>query len=263
MIDVLVPYFKAGLENNEFCMWVTSEPLRSTEAKSALAADVEDLETYIANGQLEILDTEWYTPGGEFESNRVLQCWVDRLEAARRRGFAGLRLSGNPSWLEKPEWHGFMEYEANVNGIFGQRRMLAICTYALSKCDALQIIDVISNHKFALVKRGGKWEVVVQEDSVIQKNRLRAVLEALPAGVALIDVQGHKVDSNAAFEQVWAGPRLATRFEDHAACKAWWVDTGQPVQPGEWASARAVQKGKPSSTRKYRSNGLTAVALLF
>lgn len=25
LIDILVPYFKAGLENNEFCMWVTSE----------------------------------------------------------------------------------------------------------------------------------------------------------------------------------------------------------------------------------------------
>ncbi|MHC4720030.1 MAG: MEDS domain-containing protein, partial [Planctomycetota bacterium] len=23
LIDVLVPYFKAGLKNNEFCMWVT------------------------------------------------------------------------------------------------------------------------------------------------------------------------------------------------------------------------------------------------
>jgi PAS domain S-box-containing protein len=244
LIDILVPYFKAGLEINEFCMWVTSEPLRSAEAKASLAANVENLETYIANGQLEILDTEWYTPGGEFESDRVLQSWVDRLEAARRRGFAGLRLTGNPSWLEKPEWHGFMEYEATIDGIFGQRRMLAICTYNLSKCDAFQIMDVISNHKFALVKRAGKWEVIAQEDSVIQKNRLRAVLEALPAGVALIDVQGRKVDSNAAFEQVWAGPRLATRFEDHAACKAWWVDTGKPVQPEEWASARAVQKGE-------------------
>jgi len=167
LIDILVPYFKAGLVNNEFCMWVTSEPFRSEEAKAALAAHVENLERYIANGQLEILDTEWYTSGGEFESDRVLQSWVDRLEAARRRGFAGLRLTGNPSWLEKPEWHGFMEYEATVDGIFGQRRMLAICTYNLSKCDALQIMDVISNHKFALVKRAGKWEVIAHEDTVI------------------------------------------------------------------------------------------------
>ncbi|HEY0087527.1 MAG TPA: MEDS domain-containing protein, partial [Candidatus Lokiarchaeia archaeon] len=24
LIDILVPYFKAGLENDEFCMWITS-----------------------------------------------------------------------------------------------------------------------------------------------------------------------------------------------------------------------------------------------
>jgi len=38
-------------------MWVTCEPLRAAEAKAALAANVENLETYIAKGQLEILDT--------------------------------------------------------------------------------------------------------------------------------------------------------------------------------------------------------------
>lgn len=160
LIDILVPYFKAGLENNEFCIWVTSEPLGPEEAKASLAADVEDIETYIANGQLEILDAQWYTSGGNFDSGRVLQNWVDRLEAAKRRGFAGLRITGNPSWLAQPEWHRFMEYEATVDGVIGQRRMLAICTYGLSKCEPLQIMDVISNHAFTLVKRGGKWEVV-------------------------------------------------------------------------------------------------------
>ncbi|MFH1416584.1 MAG: MEDS domain-containing protein [Elusimicrobiota bacterium] len=27
LIEILVPYFKQGLENNEFCMWITSNPL--------------------------------------------------------------------------------------------------------------------------------------------------------------------------------------------------------------------------------------------
>ena len=53
-----------------------------------------------------------------------------------------------------------MEYEATVDAIFEQRRILAICTYSLPKCGALQIMDVISNHAFALVKRAGKWEVI-------------------------------------------------------------------------------------------------------
>jgi PAS domain S-box-containing protein len=160
LIDILVPYFKTGLKNNEFCIWVTSEPLRAAEAKAALAASVENLELYIANGQLEILDTEWYTLGGKFESDLVLHGWVDRLESAKRRGFAGLRLTGNTFWLEAPEWRGFMEYEAAVDAVFEQHQILANCTYSLSKCSALQIMDVINNHTFALVKRTGKWEVI-------------------------------------------------------------------------------------------------------
>ncbi|MGZ5556010.1 MAG: MEDS domain-containing protein, partial [Candidatus Aminicenantales bacterium] len=27
LLDILVPYFVAGLQNNEFCMWITSDPL--------------------------------------------------------------------------------------------------------------------------------------------------------------------------------------------------------------------------------------------
>jgi hypothetical protein len=36
LLDVLVPYFKAGLHNNEMCVWVTSAPLEEAEAREAL-----------------------------------------------------------------------------------------------------------------------------------------------------------------------------------------------------------------------------------
>jgi hypothetical protein len=28
LMDILVPYFKAGLENNEFCLWFTLYPVK-------------------------------------------------------------------------------------------------------------------------------------------------------------------------------------------------------------------------------------------
>ena len=56
LIDILVPYFKAGLENNEFCMWVTSKPLKTEEAKSLLEKAIKNLDDYIKKGQIEILD---------------------------------------------------------------------------------------------------------------------------------------------------------------------------------------------------------------
>ena len=43
LIDILVPYFKAGLQNNEFCMWITSEPLNVEEAKKSLKRVVDNL----------------------------------------------------------------------------------------------------------------------------------------------------------------------------------------------------------------------------
>jgi PAS domain-containing protein len=43
--------------------------------------------------------------------------------------------------LEKPEWHGFMEYEATVDTIFEQNRIIAICTYSLDQPQVMTAIN--------------------------------------------------------------------------------------------------------------------------
>jgi hypothetical protein len=71
LIDILVPYFEAGLENNEFCMWITSEPLNSEDAKRALKKKVKNLDDYITKGQIEMLDySQWYTKPEYFDSGK-------------------------------------------------------------------------------------------------------------------------------------------------------------------------------------------------
>src|SRR3989304_6627391 len=68
LIDVLVPYFKAGLENNEFCMWVTSPPLNEKEALKALKKAVPRLDEYLEKGQIEIIPyDQWYLIDGIFD----------------------------------------------------------------------------------------------------------------------------------------------------------------------------------------------------
>ncbi len=84
---------------------------------------------------------------------------------------------------------------------------------------------------------------VAHQQVIIEKNRLEAMMEALPVGVAILDDRGGDIRSNSMFEQVWGIPRpLPQGINDYAAYKAWWVDTGEPVKPKEWASARAVKK---------------------
>ena len=94
-------------------------------------------------------------------------------------------------------------------------------------------------------KRAEQELEAARSEAVNEKNRLEAVMESLPVGVAIIDTHGGIVNSNSAYEQVW-GRHLppTSSVKDYAAYQAWWVDTGQLVQPEEWAAARAIQKGE-------------------
>jgi PAS domain S-box-containing protein len=219
LIDLLVPYFAAGLARNEFCMWITSDPLGVEEATAALAAVVGDVEHYLSAGQLEILDyRDWYTLGGAFDADRVLRGWVEKLTAAQGRGFDGLRLSGNTFWLEQADWQDFTEYEAAVDGVLGRYPMLALCTYSLEKCGAVEIMDVVSNHAFALIRRGQQWQVIEsaerkKTEAALRQSeeRYRSLFSGMTEGFALheilCDAQGVPCDYrfleiNPAFERL-------------------------------------------------------------
>jgi hypothetical protein len=59
--DTLVPYFKAGLENNERCLLVAMEPFSADSARSALRAAVGDFDRRERRKQIEIHDVRaWY-----------------------------------------------------------------------------------------------------------------------------------------------------------------------------------------------------------
>lgn len=173
LIDILVPYFKAGLENNEFCMWVTADNLTAMEARKAISKALPDISNIIKKGQIEILPyKEWYLEGGSFNNQKVLDSWVEKLNQAQKKGYDGLRLSGNTFWLEQENWRSFTDYEEAINNVIGKYNMIALCTYCLDRCSATEIVDVIRNHEFAMIKQAGKWEL-------FENSRYKATKEAL------------------------------------------------------------------------------------
>jgi signal transduction histidine kinase len=206
LLDILVPYFKAGLENNEFCMWVTAEPLAEREAHQAMAKAMPDFARYLAKGQIEILPHDrWYLKDGVFDLQRVLDGWVDKLNQALARGYAGMRVTGNTAWLEKNDWRDFTEYEAEINNVIGKYKMMALCTYWLDKCSASEVIDVVNNHQFALLKKRGGWEII--ESAIYKQTRealqeseeeLSAILSSVPILMLVVDSDRRVLQANAA-----------------------------------------------------------------
>ncbi len=204
LIDILVPYFKAGLENNEFCMWVCWDPLRAEEARTALSKTLKNLDNYIDRGQIEIVDySKRYTIHGDSGFANMQQFWIEKDKLAFEKGFEGLRLAGNTYWLESDEWESFAQYEEEVDEIIRGHKMLAICPYCLDKCGASEIIDVVNNHRFALIKRQGKWELIesaerkkAEKTLKVSENKYKTLLENLPQKIFLKDKNSVYISCN-------------------------------------------------------------------
>jgi C4-dicarboxylate-specific signal transduction histidine kinase len=161
LLDTLIPYCKSGLEGDEFCLWVVAEPLTIEEATDALKDAVPDIDRYLADSSIEIVSArDWYLQGGTFDLKRVTCGWHEKLAHASARGYAGVRVTGDTAWLGKKDWKDFCEYEEGLNQAVANQRMAVLCTYPLAGCGAVEILDVVRTHQFALAKRHGDWDVV-------------------------------------------------------------------------------------------------------
>jgi len=64
LLETLLPFFKAGLEANEFCAWVISEPLTEEGVWQALDRAVPGLDRYVSDQSIEVLEAAGRISGG-------------------------------------------------------------------------------------------------------------------------------------------------------------------------------------------------------
>ena len=161
LLDTLIAYCKSGLESGEYCLWIVAEPLTVEEARDALKDAVPDLDRYLADSRLEIASArDWFLQGGTFDGKRLTDAWYEKLARVSARGYAGMRVTGDTTWLTKKDWRHFCDYEDGLNDVIGNQRLAVLCTYPLAACGAPQILDVVRTHQFVLAKRHGSWDVV-------------------------------------------------------------------------------------------------------
>jgi PAS domain S-box-containing protein len=161
LLETLVSYCKAGLESQEFCLWVVAPPVTVEDARQALKGAVLEFDQYIADSSIEIVSAQdWYLHEGSFDLKRVIAGWNQKLMRASAKGYAGVRVTGDTAWLEKKDWKDFCEYEESLNGAIANQRLAVLCTYPLAGCGAAEILDVVRTHQFAVTKRRGNWDVI-------------------------------------------------------------------------------------------------------
>jgi PAS domain S-box-containing protein len=182
LLDILVPYFKTGLENKEFCLWIVSnsELITTDEAEEALGEAVSDLDRYLAEGRIEIVShDQWFLKNGVFDFHRVAYGFKEKLDEALANGYAGLRINGSPAWIHAEDAKVLREFEAEADHFFADEHIIASCTYPLAGSRADFLLDVARNHQFAIARRQGKWEVLETPQLIQAKQEIQRLNDEL------------------------------------------------------------------------------------
>src|SRR6476660_918252 len=180
LLEILISYCKAGLESGEFCLWIVAEPLTVEEATGALKDTVPGFSRYLADSSIEIVSArDWYLSGGTFDLKRVTAGWLEKLARASAKGYVGVRVTGDTAWLQKKDWKHFCEYEEGLNEAVANQRLAVLCTYPLAACGAMEILDVVRTHQFAVAKRHGDWDVIETAGLKLAKEEIKRLNDEL------------------------------------------------------------------------------------
>lgn len=182
LLDILIPFFKTGLESDEFCLWIvsSSELLTMQEARSALQEVLPDVDRYVNKKSIEFAGHDWFLNGGSFDIRRVANQFKHKVDEALARGHVGMRVNGSPAWLETSNPKELRKFEAEVDQLFPHERIIASCTYPIGSSKADFLLDVARKHRFAIARRHGTWEIVETPELIQAKaeiRRLNAELE--------------------------------------------------------------------------------------
>jgi PAS domain S-box-containing protein len=193
LLDILVPYYLAGLEANESCIWVVLDAAEQAEAREELRRAVPDLDRREAKGDLEIvLYNELRLENGSVDVPRVLNGWSAKLDQVLARGREGLRIGGNAAWipLEMLKRHQD-QIEHQFGQLINDRRILAVCAYPLKGMSAANLLDIAAAHHFLIARIQGHWKVIgtpelihARQDLVTANERLEQQVRQRTAELA-------------------------------------------------------------------------------
>jgi len=192
LYDILMPYIRTGLENGEFCLLLTSQPLDAESVKKKLDASIPGLDGYLDKGQLEIVDgMKFYFKNNKFDGRGAQKNAAARLTRALGLKYDGMRIFGEASWFRKAGWQNLLEYEKTVDRHIGKSRILAVCAYPLDTCRTTEFTDMICIHKFGLLMECGKWRFLRCFEDYNVEAEINKIKDIVPI---LMENQNHTAD---------------------------------------------------------------------
>ena len=161
LLDTLIPYFRTGLEHQEACLWIISEPLATEEAEQALRQSVPDLDRFLIGHSMELTSCSgWCIGAGSDDFQHVLGLLHDKLAKALARGHSGLRVGRDGRSQERTRWECLRDFEHELNDTVSKHPLTILCTYPILQSGAAELLEATRAHPVCTAVQKGDWEVL-------------------------------------------------------------------------------------------------------
>jgi PAS domain S-box-containing protein len=138
-------------------------------------------------------------------------------------------------WVDRAAAGEYVDFETDLSRPNGRRYTLEGVFRPVTNDDGEVVSIVVSTRDITERKQR---EQALQES----KNQLRTLIDLLPVAVFVAEADGRIVTWNEAAEEIWGGEIAESQsVAEYERYEGWWADTGEPVEPEEWALARALR----------------------
>lgn len=151
--DVILPYLKEGLENNEEVLNILETTSYAHHAERLNAAGIT-YEEKLSTGQLKVLSAdETYLKGGYFAADKMYKLLEETLIESKENGYDGVRACGDMAWALRgvAGTDELVEYEARLNQLTPQHSCSLICMYDINKFSGKTLADVLATHPYVIL----------------------------------------------------------------------------------------------------------------
>ncbi|MDF9747048.1 PAS domain-containing sensor histidine kinase [Natrinema salsiterrestre] len=183
-------------------------------------------------------ETPWWEETADEESDAVRdgEAATTSRSAGQPSGddAAGIR-SAVREWVDRAADGEYVDFEADLTRPDGRQYTLEGVFRPVTNDDGEVVSIVVSDRDITERKQR---EQALQES----RNQLRTLIDLLPVAVFVAEADGRIVKWNEAAEEIWGGEIAESQsVAEYERYDGWWADTGERVEPEEWALARALR----------------------
>lgn len=179
----LVTFTREGLRHDQKILLLSDSPPPSV-LLNWLTMATPEFRAALSTGQLTVGSAQAvYLPGGRFDPDDIVATFTAATDRAADEGYRALRVTNDMTWCRRdrpagPSIEALAEYEARVNALIIDGRILGVCQYNPNRFDRAGWMRIVSAHPTTISPIGDRFISRLRGERTEDPPGLRLVGEA-------------------------------------------------------------------------------------